>query len=273
MPTTSSLVLARRPASSSQPGINFTSRSKMFGKRTEDKNVTATGSYDATANQDADTNAWVMHMVAFKVDANAPDKTPPSTPTGLNQTARSPEQIDLNWTASTDDVGVTGYKVFRNGTQVGAPATPPFSDIGLAPLTTYNYTVSATDAAGNDSPKSAIVTATTLAPPSDTTRPIVSLTAPTDGATVSGTINVTASASDNVGVVGVQFLLDGNPIEAEVTKAPYSISWDTSKASTVSTVLTARARDAANNFGQSAPANVTVDNHEPDRENYFANKQ
>jgi Bacterial Ig domain len=246
-----------------QPGINFTSRSSKFDKRTEDKTVTATGSWDATASQDANTNAWVMHMVAFKVDANAPDKTAPSTPTGLNGTARSPEQIDLNWTASTDNVGVTGYKVFRNGIQVGAPATPPFSDIGLAPLTTYNYTVSATDAAGNDSPKSTILSTATLAPPSDTTQPVVSLTAPTDGTTVSGTINVTASASDNVGVAGVQFLLDGNPIGTEVTKAPYSISWDTSKLDGVHR-LTARARDAANNFGPSAPANVTVDNHEPD---------
>jgi chitodextrinase len=245
----------------SQPGINFTSRSSKFGKRTEDKNVTATGSYDATASQDADTNAWVMHMVAFKVDASAPDKTPPSTPTGLNQKSQSPGEIQLNWMPSTDDVGVTGYKIFRNGVQVGAPAAPPYTDSGLAPLTTYNYTVSATDAAGNVS-KTAAVSAVTNAPPPDMTPPIVSLTAPTADATVSGTIDVTATASDDVRVAGVQLLLDGNPIGSEDTTAPYTVSWDTSKEGGPH-VLTARARDAANNFATSAPAKVTVDNAGP----------
>jgi hypothetical protein len=241
-----------------QVGAGFTSRSTAFDNRTEDKNVAAIGPYDATANQDGNSNAWVMHMVAFKVDANAPDTTPPSTPTGLTQLPTSTSQIDLKWSASTDDVGVTGYKVFRNGTQIATPPSPPYSDTGLAPLTTYNYTVSAFDAAGNDSPKSAVVSATTLAPPPDTTTPTVSLTSPTTGAIVSGTISVTATASDNVGVVGVQFLLDGNPLGAEIPTSPYSISWNTSTATDGAHVLTARARDAANNSTTSAATNVTV---------------
>jgi hypothetical protein len=255
-----------------QAGTDFASRSNRFGNRTEDKNVAAVGPYEATADQSSNSDSWVMHMVAFKVDANAPDTTPPSTPTGLNQTPKSTEQIDLNWNASTDDVGVTGYKVFRNGTQIAAPATPSYSDIGLAPFTAYNYAVSATDAAGNVSPKSAVVSATTLAPPVDTTPPIVSLTTPTTGATVSGTINVTATASDDVGVAGVQFLLDGNPIGTELTTPTsgeaggtpqYSVSWDTSTAKDGAHVLTARARDAANNRATSAAANVTVDKTGP----------
>jgi hypothetical protein len=241
-----------------QVGTGFTSRSASFGNRTEDKNVTAVGPYDATASQDGNGNAWVMHMVAFKVDANAPDTTPPATPAGLTQMPTSTSQIDLKWNASTDDVGVTGYKVFRNGSQIGTPATPSYSDTGLAPLTTYNYTVSAFDAAGNDSPKSAGVSATTLAPPPDTTTPTVSLTAPTSGATVSGTINVTATASDNVGVVGLQFILDGNPLGPEITTSPYSISWNTSTTTNGAHLLTARARDAANNSATSAAVNVTV---------------
>jgi Bacterial Ig domain len=246
-----------------QAGTDFTSRSSRFGNRTEDRNVTAAGPYETTATQDGDVNPWVMHMVAFKVDASAPDTTPPSTPTSLRQTPRSPEQIDLNWNASADDVSVTGYKVFRNGIQIAAPATPSYSDTGLAPLTTYSYTVSATDAAGNVSPKSAILTATTLAPPPDTSLPTVSLTAPADGATVAGTINVTATASDNVGIAGVQFLLDGNPIKTEDTTAPYSVSWNTSTATNGAHVLTARARDAANNRATSAPTKVTVDTTGP----------
>ena len=161
-----------------------------------------------------------------------PDTTPPSTPTGLTATPTSTSQINLTWNASNDDVGVTGYKVFRNGNQIATPTTTSYNDTGLAANTTYDYTVSANDAAGNDSPKTAVVSAKTLA---DTTAPTVSLTAPADGATVSGTINVTATASDNVGVVGVQFLLDGNNLGAEDTTAPYSVSWDTSTEQTVLT--------------------------------------
>jgi hypothetical protein len=254
----------------SQVGTDFTSRSSEFGNRTEDKNVAVAGSHEATATQNVAGNTWVMHVVAFKVDPSAPDKTRPSTPTGLNQTPRSTEQIDLNWTASTDDVGVVGYKVFRNGIQIAAPATPSYSDMSLAPGTTYSYEVSATDAAGNDSPKSTAVTATTFLPPPDTTAPTVALIAPTSGAAISGKIDVKATASDNVGVTGVQFLLDGNPIGPEVTTPltetggtaagkVYSVSWDASKVPNGSHALTARAHDAANNPATSAQINVTVD--------------
>ena len=234
-----------------QAGTGFTSRSSSFGNRTEDKNVTSVGAYSATARQNG--NAWVMHMVAFKADPG--DTTPPSTPTGLTATPTSTSQINLTWNASSDDVGVTGYKVFRDGNQIATPTTTSYNDTGLAANTTYDYTVSAKDAAGNESPKTDVVSAKTLA---DTTPPTVSLTAPADGATVSGTINVTANASDNVGVVGVQFLLDGNNLGAEDTTAPYSVSWNTSSATNGAHVLTARARDAAGNSKTSAARNVTV---------------
>jgi hypothetical protein len=238
-----------------QVGTGFTSRSASFGNRTEDKNVTAAGPYEASANQDGDSNEWVMHMVAFKVDANAPDTTPPSTPTALSQVPVSTSQIDLKWNPSTDDVGITGYKVFRNGTQIATSTTASYSDTGLAALATYSYTVSAFDAAGNDSPKSAVVSATTIADP---IAPTVSITAPASGATVSDTINVTATASDNVGVAGVQFFLDGDPLGAEIVTAPYSVSWNTSTATSGAHILTARARDAANNSATSGAVNVTV---------------
>ena len=65
----------------------------------------------------------------------------------------------------------------------------------------------------------------------DTTAPTVSLTAPANGATVSGTVTLTATASDNVGVAGVQFLVDGNPLGAEDTTSPYSVSWNTTTVS------------------------------------------
>src|SRR5439155_14717615 len=92
----------------------------------------------------------------------------------------------------------------------------------------------------------------------DGTAPTVTLTAPADGATVSGTITVSANASDNVGVAGVQFLLDGAILGAEDTTAPYSISWDTSTATSGTHVLKATARDLAGNTATSAAVTVTV---------------
>src|SRR5467141_1487392 len=94
----------------------------------------------------------------------------------------------------------------------------------------------------------------------DTTAPTVSITSRASGATVSGTISVTASASDNVGVAGVQFLLDGVNAGAEDTTSPYSVSWNTTTASNASHTLTAVARDAAGNRTTSAPVTVTVFN-------------
>jgi Bacterial Ig domain/F5/8 type C domain len=97
--------------------------------------------------------------------------------------------------------------------------------------------------------------------PGDTEAPTVSLTAPADGAVVSGAaVTVSADADDNVGVAGVQFQLDGTNLGAEVTTAPYSISWDTTTFSDGSRTLTAIARDAAGNHTTSAEIAVTINN-------------
>src|SRR5206468_175148 len=99
---------------------------------------------------------------------------------------------------------------------------------------------------------------------SATAPPAVSITSPASGQTVSGTTSVTANAADNVGVVGVQFLLDGANLGAEDTSAPYSVSWDTTTASNASHTLTARARDAAGNATTSSAVTVTVANSSGD---------
>ncbi len=108
------------------------------------------------------------------------------------------------------------------------------------------------------SPISGDRTFTTL----DGTFPSLSVTAPAAGATVSGTVAVTANASDNVGVVGVQFKLDGANLGTEDTTAPYSMSWNTTSTSNGSHTLTAVARDAAGNSDVQAVA-VTVYEHGP----------
>jgi hypothetical protein len=97
----------------------------------------------------------------------------------------------------------------------------------------------------------------------DTTPPAASITAPTAGATVSGAVNVSANASDNIAVAGVQFKLDGANLGAEDTAAPYTVSWNTAGASNGTHVLTAVARDAAGNQGTSGPLSVNVSNTSP----------
>jgi len=94
----------------------------------------------------------------------------------------------------------------------------------------------------------------------DTTPPVVTMTAPSAGASVTGTVTVTADATDASGVVGVQFLLDGALLGAEDTAAPYSVSWDTSGTSAGPHQLSATARDAAGNSATSAAVSVTVVN-------------
>src|SRR3989441_24250 len=398
-----------------------------------------------------------------------PDTTPPSVPTNLSASAVSSSQITLSWTASTDNVGVAGYQIYRGGSQIATTSLTSYADTGLSPAATYVYQVSAYDAAGNVSALSASASAATLPPPpadissglglyyrfdegagslandssgngntgsllggttwtagqlgqavnfngvsgnvtastttglnqsttltiaawinpsdvsatyrtlvakgaaglrgyavdlyngklnfikvtgadvtssvllstgtwqhvaitwnaatsevkfymngalaqtiSDSfvppapldtdnllvslwlrggsyfagamdelriynrvlsatdilalyniTPPTVSITAPTAGATVSGTVTVSATATDNVGVVGVQFKLDDANLGAEVMSAPYALSWNTATASNGTHTLARVARDAAGNSATTPAVSVTVDNAPP----------
>ena len=93
---------------------------------------------------------------------STPDATAPSTPTGLSATAASSALINLLWTASTDNVGVTGYKLYRGGTQIATVTSgTAYTDSGLAAQTTYSYAVGAYDASGNVSAQSILVSVTT----------------------------------------------------------------------------------------------------------------
>jgi hypothetical protein len=96
-------------------------------------------------------------------------------------------------------------------------------------------------------------------PGPDVTPPVVSITSPANGSTVTGLVTVSASASDNVAVAGVLFRADGTTIGAEVTTPPYAVTWDTSGLSSGTThPLTAVARDAAGNTSASSSVTVTV---------------
>jgi hypothetical protein len=152
-----------------------------------------------------------------------------------------------------------GYKIFGNGAQIGTTSTTAYADSGLAASTTYSYAVSAFDAAGNNSAPSSTASATTLAV-ADTIPPTVSISAPSNGATVSGVITISANASDNVGVAGVQFKFDGQNIGPEIALPPYTLQVDTATTNNGSHTITATARDTSGNTTTSAPVMVTVNN-------------
>nr|WP_210658659.1 fibronectin type III domain-containing protein [Paenibacillus lignilyticus] len=102
-------------------------------------------------------------MMSATTALSGSDTTAPSAPTSLAVASVTDTTASLTWTASTDNVGVTGYIVYRNGVQVGTPTGTGFTDTGLTASTTYTYTVKATDAATNLSAASSSVNATTSA--------------------------------------------------------------------------------------------------------------
>ena len=96
--------------------------------------------------------------------AGAPDTTPPTKPQGVEATAITDTRVVVTWMASSDASPIGGYKVFRDGEEIGMTATTSFTDTGLAPLTTYFYRVMAIDVATNQSELSDEVQATTPVP-------------------------------------------------------------------------------------------------------------
>src|SRR6266511_98934 len=190
------------------------------------------------------------------VTFSAPDTTPPTvaiTSPASGAAVRGTITVSAN---ASDNVGVAGVQFQLDGANLGVEDTAsPYSvswNTTIAGDGSHTLTAIARDAAGNTTTSSSITVTV------DNTPPTVAITAPSSGATVSGTTTVSANASDNAGVVGVQFKLDGANLGAEVTTSPYSISWDTTTAAEGSHTLTAIARDAAGNAPTSAPVTVTV---------------
>jgi hypothetical protein len=118
-------------------------------------------------------------------------------------------------------------------------------------------TARARDAAGNQTISSGVMVTVKN---DDSIPPSVAITSPTSGVTVSSTVTVTASASDNIGVSGIQFLVDGLALGAEDVAAPYSTSWNTTTVSNGTHAIAARARDGVGNQTTSTAVSVTVSN-------------
>jgi chitodextrinase len=181
------------------------------------------------------------------------DVESPSVPMSLTATAASATVINLAWSGSTDNTGVSNYLVFRDGMSLPLASVTgtSFSVGGLMPLTTHTFTVTAVDTAGNLSATSSTASATTLADTSAPTAPI-GLLAVASGANM---INLTWTAStDNVRVAGYRVFRDGaaTPLATVVgTSFP-----DSGLAASSTHSYTVAAIDPANN--QSTPSNTAT---------------
>lgn len=207
----------------------------------------------------------VAHGVRLPIPAE--DTTPP-TPPGALAAAGGVQYVVLSWSPSSGDLGVLHYNVHRatvagftpsSANRIAQPTATQYTDTGLAPGT-YYYLVTAEDAAGNVSAPSNEAVGT-AAP--DSLHPTIAITVPANGEAVSGTITITATATDDQGVAGVQFRVDGADLRVEDTTPPYNVSWDTRSLPNGTHILTAVARDVAGNQTTSSPITVTVSNTTP----------
>ena len=197
----------------------------------------------------------------IQADMNAPvapsDTTPPSAPANLRQTAGSATTATIAWDASSDDVSVQGYEVFRSGTSLGTTAVTGWNGTGLPCGSSTPIGVEALDTSGNRSARSSLDVSTTGC---DTAPPSVSITAPPGGSTVSGIVPVAVAASDASGVAGVRLYVDGAAVGAEDQAPPFEIGWDTRLSPNGARSLTAVARDPSGNTATSGAVQVLVDN-------------
>ena len=192
---------------------------------------------------------------ATKIQATStptPDYTPPVV-TSLSNSPISPNSLQtVTFTATaTDNVGVTAIGIVIDGSEYGSCSKSPCSYTGGPyAVGNHSYRAIAYDKSENQSPfvtKNFTVT--------DATPPGVTITTPANGANVPATVTITATATDNVGVAGVQFKIDGINLGTEDTISPYSTTWSPSIMGSHS--IQAVARDTSGNT-TTATINVTV---------------
>lgn len=189
----------------------------------------------------------------FTITSGSTDTVAPTAPT-VTASGTTQTSTNLSWSGATDNVGVTGYDIYRGTTLIASTASTTYTATGLTASTTYTFKVRSKDAAGNTSVDSNIVTVTTLAPVVDTTAP----TAPTltaSGTTSTATNLSWSGATDNIGVTGYD-IYRGTTLLGSTTGTSYSVTGLT--ASTTYT-FTVRAKDAAGNIsGDSNVVTVTT---------------
>jgi chitodextrinase len=173
-----------------------------------DTKTTTNGSHTLMSKAyDAAGNIGTSPTTTVTVNNPTADTQPPTAPANLTATSISSTQINLAWTASTDNVGVTGYDIYRNGAKIATVTTTSYGNTGLAASTSYSYHVIARDATTNSSPQSNTATATTKAPP-----PPPSATSTLSGTVRSNTGSLLAGAKVSLTVNGSKRTLVTNSV-------------------------------------------------------------
>jgi Big-like domain-containing protein/polysaccharide deacetylase len=187
------------------------------------------------------------------------DTTPPTASLGAPADGATVSgSVSLQATAD-DDTGVTRVDFLDGATLIGSSNAGPYAtswDTTKVVDGSHSLTAVAYDAAGNQGASTAVTVTVHNAPPPDTTAPSVTVSSPTGGS-VTGTVTITATATDNVGVTKVE-LLAGTTLVGTATSSPYSAQWDTTNVPSGVVALTAKAYDAAGNSTTSAAVSVTV---------------
>src|SRR6266542_2119289 len=213
-----------------------------------DRTFTATvgdGQLNVQFNMNGGANYGTVSAIEVTGGGGGGDTTPPSAPTNLHVTGTTSASVSLAWNASTDNVGVTGYDVFRGSTKVATATGTSFTDTGLSASTTYTYTVKARDAAGNVSAASNQVSATTQSGGGgDTTPPSAPTNLQVTGTTSSSVSLAWTASTDNVGVTGYN-VFRGSTKVATATGTSFT---DTGLNASTTYTYTVKARDAAGNL-------------------------
>jgi chitodextrinase len=221
--------------------------------------------YDAAGNNSAISNILTVKTLA------APDTTAPSVPAGLAASAITQSSLTLSWSASSDAVGVTGYKIYKGGVLLGTSAITNTFVTGLTANTNYSFTVSAYDAAGNNSAISNILTVKTLAAP-DTTAPSVPASLAASAITQTSLTLSWSASSDAVGVTGYKIYKGGvyhgssittnSSITGLTANTNYSFTVSAYDAagnnSVVSSILTVKTLAAPDTTAPSVPASLAA---------------
>ncbi|HVW23597.1 MAG TPA: Ig-like domain-containing protein [Candidatus Saccharimonadales bacterium] len=200
--------------------------------------VFATYSYTVRA-RDAAGNASNLSSALFA--STAQDTAPPSVPDNIHETGSTVSSVSLAWNDSTDDVGVAGYHIYRNGSLIATQGGTIFTDTGLSVNSDYSYTISAFDAAANTSAQSATFSASSS---TDTTPPTIPANLRLANPVRDNAIDLTWDAStDDVAVTGYKIYRDGNLVGT----SPSASFTDSGLQPTTQYTYTVKAYDAANN--------------------------
>jgi chitodextrinase len=194
---------------------------------------------DATGNQSATSNQLIV---------KTPDTQAPTLPTGLSAYNLTGTSFTLSWSASTDNVGVSSYDIYKNGTWLTSVSATSVTFNGLTNATTYTINVIANDATGNRSAVSNHLLVTTL----DTQAPTTPTDLSSDNITGTGFTLLWTPSTDNVGVTGYDVYKNG----AWATSVPTNSVTFTGLTNATTYIMSVIAKDAAGN--RSAASNQLI---------------